>query len=116
MTKRSKYNASKLEVDGERFDSKKEYKRWLELRSLEEQGEISELRRQEKHELIPSQKVVGQKTLRAVYYVADFVYIDKDGNKVVEDVKGYRGGGAYAVFRIKAKLMMWVHGIYVKEK
>lgn len=25
----------------------------------------------------------------------------KDGQEIVEDVKGYRGGGAYAVFKIK---------------
>lgn len=113
--KRSKYNATKLTVDGEKFDSKKEYKRYLALKEMEERGELSELRRQETFVLIGSQKVEGEKTMLPVKYVADFVYIDRDGNKVVEDVKGYRGGGAYAVFKIKKKLMYFVHGIYVKE-
>ncbi len=42
-------------------------------------------------------------------YIADFTYDDNDG-KVVEDVKGC----VTAVFRLKAKLMMALHGIRVK--
>lgn len=49
-------------------------------------------------------------------YVADFVYTDTRTNlTVVEDVKGYRDGGAYRVFVIKRKLMLQRFGIQIKE-
>lgn len=39
----------------EKYDSIKEYERWLELLELERQGRISELKRQEEFELTPKQ-------------------------------------------------------------
>ena len=48
---------------------------------------------------------------RPVDYIADFVYRDKDGNEVVEDVKGVRT----RVYVIKRKLMLWRHGIRIRE-
>ena len=38
----------------EKYDSKKEYDRWLELQILQRAGEVSELRRQVEFELIPA--------------------------------------------------------------
>lgn len=113
-TKRNKYNATKIEADGHKFDSRKEYKRYLVLKDLEDGGIIQNLRCQVPYELIPSQKVEGEKTLIVVKYIADFVY-EQDGKEIVEDVKGYRGGKAYAMFAIKKKLMYYRYGIYVKE-
>ena len=107
----SKYNARKITIDGLKFDSQKEAKRYTELALLEKAGEISGLKTQIKFELIPKQN--GE---RACNYIADFVYTDmKSGQRVVEDVKGYKKGQAYAVFTIKRKLMLWVHGIKVRE-
>lgn len=104
----NKYGAKKIKdpATGFVFDSKKEFIRWCELRILERSGSISDLKRQVKYELIPKQ--VGE---RACTYVADFVYIDSDGNKVVEDTKGVRTDA----YRIKRKLMLWKHGIRIKE-
>jgi hypothetical protein len=53
---------------------------------------------------------------RECAYVADFVY-KKDGELVVEDTKGYRNpsSSTYAYFVMKRKLMLWVHGIRIKE-
>ena len=104
----NKYGAKKITdpYTGEVFDSKKEYYRWCELRIMERAGKLSDLKRQVKYELIPKQK--GE---RACTYVADFVYIDSDGNTVVEDTKGVRTDA----YRIKKKLMLWVHGIRIKE-
>lgn len=49
---------------------------------------------------------------RACTYVADFVYVDcATGETVVEDAKGVRT----KEYVIKRKLMLWVHGIQVKE-
>lgn len=110
----NKYHARKITVDGMTFDSMKEYRRWCELDLLERAGEIHHLTRQEEYTLIPTQKINGR-TERAIKYRADFCYVEKGGTKVVEDVKGYRGGSAYAIFRIKKKLMLYRYGITVKE-
>ena len=123
--KESKYHSEKVTIDGETFDSRKEARRWQELRLLQKAGQISELRRQVKFVLIPTQRgpeEIGPKGGRKpgkvlekeLDYVADFVY-EEDGEKVVEDVKGYKEGGAYRVFAIKRKLMRFVHGIGIRE-
>ena len=115
----NKYNAQKVSVilpDGSEhiFDSAKEHRRYEELLLMLKSGEISDLEIQVPYELIPKQKLSSGKTERAITYIADFVY-KKDGNTVVEDVKGYRKGQAYSVFVIKRKLMKHVHGIEVIE-
>ena len=56
---RNKYGNKKTVVDGITFDSRKEAKRYQELKLLEKAGEIKDLRRQVKYELIPSQKING---------------------------------------------------------
>ena len=110
-----KYKNRKCTVNNEVFDSKKEARRYVELKALEKLGRISGLERQKKFILIPSQKDENEKTIeRECSYIADFVYVENN-KTVVEDVKGYRGGGAYAVFTIKRKLMLEKYGIRVKE-
>lgn len=104
-----KYHNKKTEVDGIVFDSKKEAGRYIVLKMMEETGEIRDLRRQVKYELIPKQRIDG-KIHREVYYIADFVYI-KDGEIVVEDVKGFRTD----VYKLKRKMMKAKYGIEVKE-
>lgn len=107
----SKYRSKKITLpDGTVFDSKKEYSRWCELNLLQRGGEIRNLQRQVKYELIPSQRVNGKVAERACTYVADFVYEDNDGVHV-EDTKGFRTTD----YIIKRKLMLWVHGIRIKE-
>ena len=103
----NKYGAKKITdpATGDVFDSKKEFIRWCELRILERSGIISDLKRQVKYELIPKQD--GE---RVCTYIADFVY-HQDGKLVVEDCKGFRTDS----YKIKRKLMLWVHGIKVKE-
>ena len=101
----SKYNAKKTTVDGITFDSKKESKRYQELRLLERSGQIKDLRWQVPYELIPKQK--GE---RACTYYADFIYTE-NGEQVVEDSKGVKTKD----YIIKRKLMLQVHGIKIKE-
>lgn len=111
----NKYRNRKVVVDGIVFDSRKEGQRWKELKVLESSGEIEKLERQVKFQLLPRQTGSDGKVLeRKVEYVADFVYI-RDGKVIVEDVKGYRGGGAYEVFKLKKKMMLYFFGIRVKE-
>lgn len=110
----NKYKSKKAMVNGILFDSKKEASRYIYLKQQEKAGLISDLELQKKFVLIPKQ-TDGKKTVeRECAYYADFFYI-KDGETVVEDVKGYRNGQAYALFTIKRKLMLYVHGIRVKE-
>ena len=87
------------------FDSKREGERYLFLRSEQLAGRISDLKTQVPFVLLPRQGKV-----REVKYIADFTYY-RDGKLVVEDSKGFRT----ETFRIKKKLMLYVHGIEVQE-
>ena len=118
---RSKYGNKKVGYNGENFDSLKEYRRFCELSLLEKAGEITDLKRQVKFELIPAQyepSTIGARggvkrgklLEREVSYIADFVYTQY-GKQVVEDTKGFRT----ADYIIKRKLMLWVHGIRINE-
>lgn len=114
----AKYN--NVKIDG--YDSKKEYQRANELKMLEKKGIITGLQEQVKYELISPQyrfyevqgarKKLGKKKLleRGVYYIADFVYYRGD-ELIVEDTKGVRT----KEYIIKRKLMLYVHGIKIKE-
>lgn len=107
--KANKYHAEKSGG----YDSRKEHRRANELRLMQRAGLISNLREQVPYELIPTQRSAAGKLLeRSCRYVADFVYTDKDGNTVVEDTKGVRTD----VYRIKRKLMLYVHGIHITER
>lgn len=117
----SKYHSKKIEADGIIFDSRKEYRRWVELSLLEKAGEISELRRQVKFVLIPAQyELVGfTKTGKSTYrcferecsYVADFVYKDDQGVEHVEDTKGFKTKD----YIIKRKLMSHLLNLRIEE-
>lgn len=153
----------------EKYDSKKEYDRWLELQILQRAGEVSELRRQVEFELIPAKyetkkvkdkvvrdwfvpydlpcgvyqcmtrkeaetfakankipykKIYSKEHTEPVYkevcimqnavYTADFVYRDKDGKEVVEDVKS-EVTRKEADYVLRRKLMLDRHGILVLE-
>ncbi len=116
-----KYRNTKTVVDGMEFDSRKEAKRYQELKLLEQCGEISDLRCQEKFILIPTQRepdIIGVRggikkgkvIEKECAYIADFVYI-QDGKKVVEDTKGFRTKD----YIIKRKLMLYFYGITIRE-
>lgn len=109
---RAKYGNTKVEVDGIKYDSKKEAKRAAELEMQQRLGIISNLERQVKFVLQPSFEFMGHK-IREIAYVADFVYIE-NGEKVVEDVKSPITR-KNPIYKLKKKMMMYVHGIEVKE-
>lgn len=121
-----KYGNHKVETEDGVFDSRKEARRNAELQLLEQAGEIHDLRRQVRFELIPAQREPdtigprggvkkGKVIEQAVYYVADYVYKDADGETVVEDVKGYRDGAAYKYFVLKRKIFLQKFGIRIRE-
>ena len=109
MTYPSKYHNKKITTPDGTFDSEREYARWIDLLWMQRAGQISNLARQQKFELIPKQEYKGEK-IRACSYVADFVYT-RNGETIVEDVKGVKT----KEYLIKKKLMLWRYGIQIKE-
>lgn len=109
----SKYNSKKTIIDGITFDSKKEGRRYLELKKKAENGEISDLRLQVPFELVPSFtiEIDGKKRKRRnIRYIADFVYYE-NGQKVVEDVKGRKTD----IYKLKKKLFEYKYKVTIKE-
>lgn len=107
-TRKNKYNAKKVVLDGHTFDSRKEAKRYGELKLLERAGIIKDLKLQVFFELVPSNKKE-----RGVAYVADFTYFE-DGEYVVEDVKSSMTR-KLSTYIIKRKLMLDRYGITIRE-
>jgi hypothetical protein len=126
----SKYHSKKLLYDGILFDSRKEARRYAQLKQLEKAGEIRGLQTQVEYELIPSiyeevetgeyykrgenkgkPKVKRQLLEHGVKYVADFVYTDKEGRLIVEDAKGFRT----PEYVLKRKLMLYLKDIKISE-
>ena len=116
--KPSKYRAKKVTTtlpDGtvHVFDSMKEFARYEELLLMQQAGEISGLEIQKTFVLLPKQKTPDGRAVREVRYLADFVYTNKQGELVVEDVKS--PATKTQVYKLKKKLMLYVHGIDIKE-
>lgn len=105
-------NQKVVAPDGQKFDSRREYRRYLALCLQERAGTISGLSRQKRYVLAPS-VVLDGKTKPAVRYIADFVYI-RDGRQVVEDAKSPHLRKD-PVYRLKKHLMKSVHGIDIVE-
>lgn len=116
--KRNKYGAKRV---GEHA-SKKEHNRANQLKLWQRAGLISNLREQVPFELIPAQygecgtdlkgKPVRVCIEKSCKYIADFVYTDNEtGQTIIEDTKGVRT----KEYIIKRKLMLYLHGIRIKE-
>lgn len=105
--KRRKFGNKPTTIDGRRFDSKKEAKRYCELKLLEASGQIRLLECQPRFAI----EIDGHKITT---YVADFAYVDTKAGRVIEDVKG---GSATKtpVYRLKKKLVEAVYGIEIRE-
>ena len=108
--KQSKYHNKKVEYNGMKFDSRKEYAYYTKLKLLEQVGEISALKRQVPFLLLETVKL-NDKTYRQTKYIADFTYLDKNGKLHVIDVKGVKT----QVYQLKKKLMAWKYGIEIEE-
>lgn len=119
---RSKYRNKKVEYEGIVFDSKKEMKRYIFLKEMEEKGVIECLERQVRYVLIPSikedkivhmktkDKVVSRTIQLAITYTCDFRYL-VNGRTIVEDVKASpKSASLDKVFLLKEKLFRWKMG------
>jgi hypothetical protein len=133
--RRSKYGAKPTTVDGVRFASMKEARRYRELKMLRDAGHVQCLELQPRFDIYVTDLTVGAKlkaTARAMRglprqhdmqkvctYVADFRYQermlkDSENNHwrvVVEDVKGVKT----PVYRLKKKLVEAQYGIEIRE-
>lgn len=104
----SKFSNEKTE-DG--YASKREAKRAKELAFLLRAGVITDLEQQIAYELVPAQHDEAGKLIeRSVRYIADFRYRER-GELVVEDAKGMQT----REYIIKRKLLLFRHGIRIKE-
>ena len=99
----SKYRAVPTEVDGVRFASKKEAKRYQELKLLERAGKIRDLKLQPRY-------VITLNDIKICTYVGDFQYREGDV-LVLEDVKGVKTD----TYRIKKKLVLAVYNLEIRE-
>ena len=129
---RPKYGNKKIKNAFGIYDSELEWGRYVFLSNRQKEGEISGLRRQVEYLLIPAQYGTEIKHLktkdkevrvlleRPCSYIADFVY-ERNGKTIVEDCKGedkkYKGkrfSTQTADFKIKKKLMLYIHNIQIK--
>lgn len=122
----TKYKNKKYTFDGITFDSKREANRYAELKALQKAGIIQDLKRQVKFVLIPTQRAKTNEVVKAginkgkpkqgkvieyeCSYYADFTYYE-NGVLIVEDSKGMRTKD----YVIKRKLMLYMHGIRIRE-
>ncbi len=101
--KPSKFKNRWVTIDGLKFQSAREGKRWLELTELQRTGEITELERQVRIPLV----VNGVKVCT---YIADFKFTAR-GVETFEDTKGYKT----PVYRLKKRLLKAILGIDLNE-
>jgi hypothetical protein len=101
-----RYLNKPVQVDGIKFASKTEARRYAQLQLLQRAGQISELRPHPKFDLV----VNGHKVCT---YTGDAEYIER-GERVVEDTKSPRTR-VNPTYRLKAKLMRACHGIEIRE-
>lgn len=111
--RRSKYGATPTTVDGIRFDSAKEAKRYGELKLLWELSLITDLELQPEFVLWahPNGETHAGAGIPVGKYRADFRYYTPDGEIVIEDVKGMRT----PLYRLKKRIVEAQYGIKIRE-
>lgn len=108
----TKYRAKPTVVQGIRFASQAEARRYQALRLLERAGTIRNLKLQPRYPLVF--KGAGNALVNVGAYVADFWYLEVDGaveRPIIEDVKGVRT----PVYRLKKKLVEGIYGVTITE-
>ena len=110
--KKHKYNANKTVYNGKQYDSKKEsvYARKLDMLkdSPDESIRVTHYEEQVRYDII----ING---IKCGFYKLDFKVYYADGSIKYIDVKGMKKGGAYAMFRLKKKIIQALYGIVIEE-
>lgn len=93
---------------GIEFASKSEADRYLELRDMQNHGDISELEYEPKYRIVVNGKFICN-------FYPDFRYKNKNGDTVVEDVKApaSKYPKSYQIYRMKCKLLEATEGVKV---
>lgn len=105
MKKPTKYHSKRTEVDGIKFASRLEAKRYGELKLLERAKKITGLAIQPRYPITVNGFLVCT-------YVADFTYWDMAKEKqIIEDCKGMQT----QVYKLKAKLVYAALGKTITE-
>ena len=105
--RKNKYRNQLIELMGKKFDSKREAGRYMGLMAAQHAGMITELQHHVSYPITVNTHIVCE-------YEADFIYKDKNGFVVVEDVKSSITR-KNPVYRLKAKLMWACYGIVIIE-
>lgn len=100
MSKKAK---EKRTLNGHEFSSDLEYKYYVYLLELQEQGIVKDIKIQPKFELQPKYEKAGKK-IRAIYYIADFEVEYSNGEVIVVDTKGV----STPEFKIKEKIFNYI--------
>lgn len=100
MIIRHKFRAKPSTSDGIKFASKKEQKRYQELKSLQQHGELVFFLRQVPFHLPGNVK-----------YVCDFMNFWANGEVTIEDVKGFKTD----MYTTKKKIVESVYPIEIQE-
>ncbi len=95
-----KFKAKPTETDGIKFSSKKEAKRYNNLKSLQNIGEVIFFLRQ-----VPFHLPGGVK------YVCDFLIFWTNGDITIEDVKGFKTES----YKAKKKMVEAIYPIIISE-
>jgi len=103
----NKYGAKRQIIDGIKFASLAESRRYGELKLLSNVGQISHLQCHPRFELQPAFRCQG-KWYAAVRYTADFSYVC-NGDTVVEEVKGGKATITTA-YSIRKRLFLYKYG------
>ena len=111
-----KYHAKPTVVDGIRFASQKEVRRYGELKLLEKAGKIFRLALQPRYRLCAFTNRPNEEPRAIGYYVADFRYCNHAGclcawGCQIEDVKGMKT----PLYRWKKKHVEAQYGIRIRE-
>ncbi len=115
--KRSKFGATKVAINGIKFDSKKEAERYQHLELLQRASVISNL------QVHPIFKLIV-KGVHICDYEADFEYIRmEDSKRIVEDVKALgkkiKGKKRFStktpLYQAKKRLVKALYGINISE-
>ena len=110
----TKYYSRKVTIDGIVFASKLEGTRFLQLKMLQQAGEIENLKLQPEFQIFKGwvDPKTGEKH-RSKFYVGDFMYLDKRSHCwIVEDTKGMETD----VFRLKWEYVQSEYPDYVFRK
>ena len=101
----NKYGVAPKEERG-KYASKHEAQAAVKYQALARVGQIRDYEEQKRITLVP-----GDGELRSIVYVADFYYVDPDGNPHVVDAKGYKT----AIYRLKKRLAALLLHITIEE-